>query len=110
MGTFEVSHSLQKHVMFGIPIEVFKALQMFLWRNKKKCNFFYTQPHDRGRYYGFTLYVLPSVRPSAVCPFAFSFLDDNLGECQWIFTKLDMCIDIVAIWFWIANRQISSII
>ena len=29
----------------------------------------------------------------------FSFLDDNLSKCQWIFTKLGMCIDIVAIWF-----------
>ena len=28
---------------------------------------------------------------------------------QWIFTKLSMCIDIVAIWFGIANGQISSI-
>ena len=27
---------------------------------------------------------------------------------QWIFTKLDMCIDIVEIWFGIANGQILS--
>ena len=26
----------------------------------------------------------------------------------WIFTKLGMCIDIVEIWFWIVNGQISS--
>ena len=38
----------------------------------------------------------------------FSFPDDNLSKHQWIFTKLGMCIDIVKIWFGIANRQISS--
>ena len=38
----------------------------------------------------------------------FSFTDDNLSIHQWIFTKLSMCIDIVEIWFRIANRQISS--
>ena len=38
----------------------------------------------------------------------FSFLDDNLCKHQWIFTKLGMCIDIVEIWFGIANGQISS--
>ena len=39
----------------------------------------------------------------------FSFLDDNLSKHQWIFTKLGMCIDIVEIWFGIANGQISLI-
>ena len=38
----------------------------------------------------------------------FSFPDDNLSKHQWIFTKFGMCIDIVAIWFGIANEQISS--
>ena len=37
----------------------------------------------------------------------FSFPDDNLSKHQWIFTKLGMCIDIVEIWFRIANGQIS---
>ena len=46
---------------------------------------------------------LSSVRPN------FSFPDDNLSQYQWIFTKLGMCIDIVEIWFGIANWQISSI-
>ena len=36
----------------------------------------------------------------------FSFPDDNLSKHQWIFTKLGMCIDIVEIWFGIANGQI----
>ena len=39
----------------------------------------------------------------------FSFLDNNLSKYQWIFTKLGVCIDIVEIWFGIANGQISSI-
>ena len=57
-------------------------------------------------YYGFTLDVRVSARPSSV---RFSFPDDNLSKHQWIFTKLGMCIDIVDIWFGIANGQISSI-
>ena len=36
----------------------------------------------------------------------FLFPDDNLSKCQWIFTKLGVCIDIVEISFWIANGQI----
>ena len=35
-----------------------------------------------------------------------SFLNDNLSKRHWIFTKLGMCIDIVEIWFGIANGQI----
>ena len=34
--------------------------------------------------------------------------DDNLSKYQWLFTKLYICIDIVEIWFEIANGQISS--
>ena len=60
-------------------------------------------------YFGFTFDVgvsvcLMSVRPSV----RFSFLDDNFSKHQWIFTKLGMCIDIVEIWFGIANGQILS--
>ena len=39
----------------------------------------------------------------------FSFLDDNFGKYQWIFTKLGMSINIMEILFGIANRQILSI-
>ena len=46
---------------------------------------------------------------SFVRPSVFSFLYDNLSKFQWIFTKLDVCIDIVEIWFGIANGQFSSI-
>ena len=41
-------------------------------------------------------------------PIPISFQDDNLSKHQWIFTKLGMCIDIMEIWFGIANGQISS--
>ena len=39
----------------------------------------------------------------------FSFPDDNLSKCQWIFIKYGMCIDIVEILCGIAIRQISLI-
>ena len=37
------------------------------------------------------------------------FQDDNLSKYQWIFTTLGKCIDIVELWFWIADEQISLI-
>ena len=51
-----------------------------------------------------------SVRPSVIDGqiICILFLVDNLSKHQWIFTKLGMCIDIVEIWFGIANGQISS--
>ena len=61
-------------------------------------------------YYGFTMDVRVSVRPSVVRPsIRISFPDDNLSKHEWIFTKLGMCIDIMEICFGIANGQISSI-
>ena len=51
-------------------------------------------------YYSFTLDVRPSIH--------FSFPDDKLSKQQRIFTKLGLCIDIVEIWFGIANGQILS--
>ena len=54
--------------------------------------------------YGFALDIHVSVPPSI----RFSFPDDNLSKHQLIFTKLGICIDIVDIWFGIANGQISS--
>ena len=60
-------------------------------------------------YYGFTLDVRVSVRPTVVRPSVrISFPDDdNLSKRQWFFTKLVMWIDIVEIWFGIANGKIS---
>ena len=46
-----------------------------------------------------------SVRDKSI----FSFLDDNFSKYQWIFTKFDMCIDIVEICFGVAHWQILSI-
>ena len=50
----------------------------------------------------------PCVCPS-ICPsIHFSFPEDTLSKLQWVFTKLGMCIDIVEIWFVIANGQITA--
>ena len=43
---------------------------------------------------------------SAHNTFIFYFQDNNLSKSQWIFTKFDVCIDIVEICFGIAQRQI----
>ena len=53
---------------------------------------------------------LSSIRLSVSCTSIHLYFisDDNLSKCQWIFTKLGMCINIVEIWFGIANGQISS--
>ena len=50
-------------------------------------------------YYGFTLGFHVSLAQLSV---HFSFPDDSLSKHQWIFTKLDLYIDIVEIWFGIA--------
>ena len=56
------------------------------------------------------LSVCLSVCLSVVRPSVFSFPDDNLGECQLIFTKLGVCVDIVKILFRIVDGQISLIL
>ena len=57
-------------------------------------------------YYGFTLDSRVSVHTSVIrLSVCISFLDDNLSKDQWIFTKLGMCIDIVEVWFGIANGK-----
>ena len=66
-----------------------------------------TQPHDSGGISCWSSMCL-SVHLSVIRLSVFSFPEDNLSKCQWIFTKLCMCIDIVEIWFGIAiNGQIS---
>ena len=67
-------------------------------------------------YYDFTLEARVFVRPSvwlsvnpSVRPSVFSFPDDYLSKSWWICTKLGMLIDIVEIWFGIADGQMSSI-
>ena len=49
----------------------------------------------------------PHVCSSVLWSASILFPDDNLSK--WIFTKLGIRIDIVEIWFGIANVQISSI-
>ena len=56
----------------------------------------------------------PFIRPFVVHPFVvrpsiFLFPDDNLRKCQWIFTNLGICIDILEIWLRIPNGQISLV-
>ena len=63
---------------------------------------FYTLPHNSGGILWFHVVIPESVR--------FLFPDDNLSKHQWIFTKLGMCIDIVEIWFGIANGQIRQLL
>ena len=66
---------------------------------------FYTLSHESGQILWF------HVRCLCICPsICISFPDDNLNKYQWIFTKHGVCIDIIEIWFLIANGQISSIL
>ena len=78
---------------------------------------FYTLPNESGWvlwYHVSCLSVYVSARPfphpsvnlSYIRSSIFSF---HLSKCQWIFTKPGVCIDIVEIWFGIANVQILSI-
>ena len=53
--------------------------------------------------------ICEDIHSSVVRLLVFSFMDNNLSKCQWIFTKLDVCIDIVEIWFGIVYGQISSV-
>ena len=68
---------------------------------------FYTPPHYSGGLLCFQV-GYPCGCSFVVCLSVFSLLDGNLSKYQWIVTKLDMCIDIAELWFWIANGQISS--
>ena len=43
----------------------------------------------------------------SVCDMSeFSFPDTNSAKYQWVFTKIRVCIDIVTIWFVIADGKI----
>ena len=63
----------------------------------RKHNLLYTPPHDSGSVLWFHFVVRVSVRLS-VRPY-FRFRVDYLSKCQWIVTKLGMCIDVLEIWF-----------
>ena len=65
--------------------------------------------HDNSEVLSFHILFVYGNLTSVLCLSVFSFPDNNLSECQWIFSKLGMWIDIVKIWFGIANGQIWSI-
>ena len=78
----------------------------------------YTPPHNSGevlppQWQGIMvsqLSMCPSICRTSIRPSVpISFTDDNLNKYQWLFTKLGVCIEIVAIWFEIAKGQISSV-
>ena len=91
-------NDLHRKSCFLISFFLFSYLYIFIPRNTIVVG-----------YYGFTLDVRVSVRPSVSRKSVrLSLPDDTLSKHQWIFFKLGICIDIVEIWFGIANRQISS--
>ena len=57
---------------------------------------YYTPPYHSGEV---RPSIIPSVSLSYVRPSVFSFPDDDLSKCQWIFTKLGVCMYIVKILF-----------
>ena len=65
--------------------------------------YFYPLPHNSGEAWFY-------IGSPCLCPSMSSirilFLYDNLSQCQWIFSKLGMCIEV---WFGIVNEQILSI-
>ena len=72
-----------------------------------KNGHFYTPPQDGGVLWFHVGHpcVCSSVRQSYVSPSVFRF---RMSKHEQIFTKLGMCVDIVEIWFGIANGQILS--
>ena len=51
-----------------------------------------------------------SIHPAVVhMSISISFPDGNLNKHQWILTKLGMCIDVMELWFGIANGKILSV-
>ena len=87
--------------------------QKFQWNVRFVNNLFLVIFKTRHKivagYYGLTLDVHVSVRPSVVRPSVRPFFRFRVitSKHQWIFFKLGMCIDIMVIWFGIANGQIS---
>ena len=67
--------------------------ELILWRFGWDCQW--------ANFFNFSQSYLAATHPY------FLFPDDNLSNCQWLFTKLGMCIDVLEIWFGIANGQIS---
>ena len=70
---------------------------MLFIRENKKISVFLPSHSIVAKYYGFTLAVCVFICLSVICPSVFLFQDINFSICQWIFTKLGMCIDILEI-------------
>ena len=94
MGLYRNPFSSSPYIVSG-PFMLLPNLPCHLPRH------FYTPPHDSGGVLWFH-FGSPCVRPSV---FRFQMIT---YKHQWIFTKLGICIDLVEIWFGIANGQISS--
>ena len=94
-----VSTSMQKSLKHSRPLKHFGCFLIFIPRNTIGAGIMVS------RWTSVCLSVCQSYVRLSV---RFSFSGDNLCKHQWIFTKLGICIDIVEIWFGIANRQISS--
>ena len=86
---------------------------LLLWHSMDFSFFrFYTPPHVVAVYYDITLAVRVSECLFIRLLYARHYFRFRMitSKYQWIFTKLGICIDIVEIWFGIANGQISSIL
>ena len=70
-------------------------------------SFFIPRHPTVASHYGIKLVFCVSICPSGIHPSEFPFQDDNLSKSQWTFTKFGVCIDILEIWFGIANGKIS---
>ena len=89
---------------------------MFLDDNLSKCQMIFTKLgvciDIVEIWFGIATGQIPSIFEGATCiclwhiSSIFSFPDDNLNKYQWIITKFDIFIDIMEIWYWIANGLI----
>ena len=95
----------------NVALKFFKMytfLSLNAWKDLVKLGLIFISRYTIvAGYYDFTLVVSVSVHLSVCllyyCSSILLFPDNKLSECQWIFTKLGMCIDIVEMWFRIAN-------
>ena len=98
------NHSNRKGAFF-----IQKMLIAFLFLHKNKCCGYSLEVPHRGasnEYPQHTFSWRNKKNNMWIPPLICSY--DNLSKHKWIFIKFGMCIDIVEIWFGIANGQISS--
>ena len=74
------------------------------------CQIWYVHLYCRDLVWGCKWANFVNFRQLSACHMSvFLFLDDNLSKYQWLFTKFGMCIDIVKIWFGLADGQSLSV-